>query len=84
MKNFIVFVLGKVAVCQKASGLFGIFFSKQPLCQESSIWGYVIVERLVDGLDKLGLEGGIVLWLLFNHYSNLEFKFNHANQTCLI
>lgn len=67
MVNLIVLVLCHIAIRQQTSHLFRVLLCKQSLGQEGSIGGDLILKRVVDGLNELGLQEGVVLRLLFNH-----------------
>lgn len=72
MVNLIVLVLRHIAISQQTSHLLCVLLRKQSLSQEGSIGGDLILKRVVDGLNELGLEEGVILRLLFNHLNLLN------------
>ena len=51
VEDFIVLVLGDVAVGEEAANLFGVFLGEQALCEEGGVGGDLVLEGFVDGVD---------------------------------
>lgn len=72
MVNLIVLIFCHVAIGQQTPHLLGVFLGKQPLGKEGSIGGDLILEGVIDGLNELALQEGVVLRLLLNHLNLLN------------
>ena len=51
MEDFVVLVLGDVAIGEEAADLLGIFLSEEALCEEGGVGGDLVLEGFVDGFD---------------------------------
>ena len=65
--DLVVLVLRHVAVGQQAAHLLGVLLGEQAFGEEGGVGGDLVLEGVVDGLDELRLQEGVVLRLLFDH-----------------
>jgi hypothetical protein len=61
VEDFIVLVIGEVAISKETPRLLCIFFCKQSFGKEGGVRRNVVMERFSDGFDELSLQSGIVL-----------------------
>ena len=51
MEDFVVLVLGDVAIGEEAADLLGIFLGEEALGEEGGVGGDLVLEGFVDGVD---------------------------------
>lgn len=51
MEDFVVLVLGDVAICEEAADLFGVFLGEEALGKKGGVGGDLVLEGFVDGFD---------------------------------
>lgn len=51
VEDFVVLVLGDVAIGEEAADLFGIFLGEETFGEEGGIGGDLVLEGFVDGFD---------------------------------
>ena len=51
VEDFVVFVLGDVAIGEEAADLFGVFLGEEALGKKGGVGGDLVLEGFVDGFD---------------------------------
>ena len=51
VEDFVVLVLGDVAICEEAADLLGIFLGEEAFGEEGGVGGDLVLEGFVDGVD---------------------------------
>ena len=51
MEDFVVLVLGDVAIGEEAADLFGVFLGEEALGKKGGVRGDLVLEGFVDGFD---------------------------------
>lgn len=51
VEDFVVLVLGDVAIGEEAADLFGVFLGEEAFGEEGGVGGDLVLEGFVDGFD---------------------------------